>query len=107
MTITLNAPTLRCHSAMPQHRAGPHSASSIPITRGAKKRRRHVETGGQRLADLSRLDFYLAWPTQRDLFPWRGAGFVLLSKTIPAVRAVTATKGSNSEPRVGPFSAVL
>ncbi len=45
-TITLNAPILRCHSAMPQHPAAPHSASSTRITRGAKQRRRDGETGG-------------------------------------------------------------
>jgi hypothetical protein len=33
------------HSAMPQHRAVPHSASSTRITRGAKQRRRDGETG--------------------------------------------------------------
>jgi len=44
-TITLNAPILRCHSAMPQHRAAPHSASSTRITGGAKQRRRDGATG--------------------------------------------------------------
>ncbi len=45
-TITLNAPIPRWHSAMPQHRAAPHSASSTRITRGAKQRRPDDETGG-------------------------------------------------------------
>jgi hypothetical protein len=44
-TITMNAPIPRCHNARPRHRAVPHSASSIRITRGAK-RHRDGETGG-------------------------------------------------------------
>jgi hypothetical protein len=44
--FTLNAAIPRCHCAMPQHPAAPHSASSTHITRGAKQRRRDGETGG-------------------------------------------------------------
>src|SRR5713226_9078954 len=102
-TITLNAPIPRCHSAMPQRRAAPHSASSTRITPGAKQRRRDGKTGG--IAASIELERF---PLDLNRKGYRGFPRACKSDSVPATTTAggAMAKGCSKDLRVRVVSIV-